>query len=325
MHELQSAAVSRRSSPAAHWGPDARQYSSWTSHTNRLLPVYTFGTLGAGPGVDLTSYTGANSVYRSDDRLLRLYHGPVEECVCPEAEYLDQTNIFDLQYAALQAGKKYIFLVVFDGLDWETTRAASIWNLQRVAYAEGRGSGTHFQDYDAGGTSQYGWMVTSPYRDGTQVDVNSQRVKNPHRGLPGGYCSRLGGLTPWSSPTEPRYLVAGPDRAELRHAYTDSASSATSMTTGIKTYNDAINVDGYGDQQATIAHHAQRAGRRVGVVTSVPISHATPAAAYAHNVHRDDYQDLSRDLLGLPSVSHPDQPLPGLDVVIGSGYGVENA
>jgi len=53
----------------------------------------------------------------------------------------------------------------------------------------------------------------------------------------------------------------------------------------------------------------------------VPISHATPAAAYAHNVSRDDYQDLTRDMLGLPSVAHPQQPLPGLDVILGGGFG----
>jgi alkaline phosphatase len=72
---------------------------------------------------------------------------------------------------------------------------------------------------------------------------------------------------------------------------------------------------------ATIAHEVQRDGFSVGAISSVPISHATPAASYAHNVHRDDYQDLTRDQLGLKSISHPDTPLPGLDVLIGGGYG----
>jgi len=57
-------------------------------------------------------------------------------------------------------------------------------------------------------------------------------------------------------------------------------------------------------------------------VTSVPFNHATPAAAYAHNVSRNDYQDLARDMLGLRSISHPKNPLPGLDVVLGGGYGM---
>lgn len=323
LNELQRSAVSSGASEAAHWGTDATRYSTWSAHSNRLIPVYAYGASSGDAGVDLTRYTGANSVYRHEERLRRLYGGPAADSVSDAADYLDQTNIYDLQAAALAAGKKYIFLVVFDGMDWDTTRAASIWNLQRVAYAEGRGSGTHFQDYDADGTSQFSWMVTSPYRDGTQVDVNAQRVKNPGGGLAGGYRPELGGITPWTTATEPEYLIAGPKDGPVRHAYADSASSATSMTSGVKTYNGAINVDPYGAQLATIAHRAQRAGYRVGVVTSVPISHATPAAAYAHNVHREDYQDLARDLLGLPSISHPKQPLDGMDVVIGAGYGVE--
>jgi alkaline phosphatase len=62
-------------------------------------------------------------------------------------------------------------------------------------------------------------------------------------------------------------------------------------------------------------------GFAVGAVTSVPICHATPASTYATNVSRDDYQDISRDLLGLPSVSHRANPRPGLDVLIGCGHG----
>jgi alkaline phosphatase len=323
VHDLLQRAVAERRCDAAHWGVTTEQYSSWTTHSNRLIPVYTYGTLGGGPGIDLTSYTGDQSPYRDRARVERLYRGAAEHSVDPAAEYLDQTNVFDLQRAALEAGRKYIFLVVFDGMDWQTTRAASIWNLQRVAYSEGRGAGTHFQDYQADGTTQYGWMVTSPYVDGAQLDVDRQRVLNPGRGLAGGYNPQLGGYFPWSEPTEPEYLIAGPKDARIRHAYTDSASSATSMLSGIKTYNDAIGVDWEGKPAPSIAHLAQAAGYRVGVVTSVPISHATPGAAYAHNVHRDDYQDITRDLLGLPSVSHPDQPLQGLDVLIGCGHGVE--
>jgi alkaline phosphatase len=105
----------------------------------------------------------------------------------------------------------------------------------------------------------------------------------------------------------------------------DSAASATAMTTGAKTYNYAINVNDHGKPLTTIAHELQQQGRSVGVVTSVPISHATPAAAYAHNVSRNDYQDLTRDMLGLPSISHKSEPLPGLDLLIGAGWGENKA
>jgi alkaline phosphatase len=324
VRELQETLLTDEKLPDIHWGPDPAKYCSSSGHTNRMIPVYTYGTAGQGEGIDLNSYTGEKSLYRDDAKVKRLYRGRSEASVDPAAEYMDQTNVYDLQLAALEAGKKHIFLVVFDGMDWHTTRAAAIWNTQRVPYSEGRGTGTHFQDYQANGTSQFGFMVTSPFSDGGDPNVNTQTVSNVLDGKPGGYLASMGGKAPWDYPREPLYLIGGPDKAPVRHAVTDSSSSATSMTSGIKTYNTGVNVDHQGGQVLTIAHQAQQAGYKVGVVTSVPISHATPAAAYAHNVDRADYQDISRDLLGLPSVSHPSQPLPGMDVVIGAGYGEIN-
>src|SRR6185437_3411947 len=86
---------------------------------------------------------------------------------------------------------------------------------------------------------------------------------------------------------------------------------------------DSINVGPSGEQVVPIARQLQSEGFAIGVVTSVPISHATPACAYANNVWRDDYQDLSRDLLGLPSIAHPSKPLPGVDVLLGAGWGTK--
>jgi alkaline phosphatase len=323
LRDLQTRAVEEGQSDAAHWGWRPEVYSLWTTHSNRLIPVYTYGTRGAGEGIDLDSYTGANSVYRDEVKLTRLYGRPTYLTKNDAAEYMDQTDIFHLQQAALEAGKKHIILVVFDGMDWQTTRAAAIYNLKKVAYDEGRGTGTFFQDYDADGTSQYGYMVTSPHNEGTDVDVDTQTVNNPGGAIPGGYDPERGGPDPWTPGNDDQYLVTRPKDAPNLHAYTDSSSSAVSMTAGIKTYNNAVTVDAQGQQVLTIAHMAQDAGYAVGVVTSVPISHATPAAAYAHNVHRDDYQDLTRDLIGRPSISHPDDPLPGMDVVIGGGYGTD--
>jgi alkaline phosphatase len=81
-------------------------------------------------------------------------------------------------------------------------------------------------------------------------------------------------------------------------------------------------VDGDGKQVETLARNLQSESNfAIGVVTSVPISHATPAATYANNVSRDDYQDLCRDLIGRPSIAHRDHPLPGVDVLIGAGWG----
>jgi alkaline phosphatase len=240
--------------------------------------------------------------------------------VNPDAVWCDQTNIYDLQHAALAGGKKHIILVVFDGMDWQTTRAAAIHSTGTVAYDSGRGQGLHFQDYAASGNTQFGYMVTSPHNEGTSVDVNTQTVVNPGGTQLGGYNAARGGDAPWSMAPRLEYPIGKPADDAGVHAYTDSSSSASSMTAGIKTYNSAVNVDERGVPVMTIAHEAQEQGYAIGVVTSVPICHATPAAAYAHNVHRDDYQDLTRDLVGLPSISHG-MPLPGMDLVIGAGFG----
>lgn len=321
IRDLQTQAIENKRAEFAHWGTTPDNYMQWGSHSNRLIPVYAFGTKDAGEGIDLKGYFGAASPYRSEELVQKLYHRVPLGTVNPEAMAMDQTNVADIQRYALVAGKKHIILVVFDGMDWQTTWAAGIYNKKSVAYQDGRGTGLHFLDYTAGGTTQYGYMVTSPYSDNLDVDTNLQTVKVPEKLYYGGYSLALGGQFPWSTPSEVEYPIGTASDDLYSHTYTDSSSSATSMTAGIKTYNSAVNVDHEGRQVETVAHLAQRQGYRVGVVTSVPISHATPAAAYAHNVHRDDYQDLTRDMLGIKSISHPDEPLPGVDVLMGAGWG----
>ena len=321
IRDLQTRAILQGRADLGHWGTDPANYIAWGSHSNRLIPVYTFGTRGAGPRVDLGGYTGANSPYRQAAELKRIYGRLPELTLNPEAEYLDQTNIYDIQLAGATAGKKHIFLVIFDGMDWPTTRAAAIHAAQKIAYTAGRGTGLHWLDYTAGGTTQFGYMVTSPHNEGTEVDVNTQTAMNPGGKILGGYDPRRAGSTPWDTPPSLPYLISLPATESARHAYADSSSSATSMTAGSKTFNGAVNVDYVGVPVETIAQRLQSQGWLVGAISSVPISHATPAAAYAHNVERDDYQDLTRDMLGLKSISHPIQPLAGLDVLIGGGFG----
>lgn len=305
-----------------HWGPNPNKYSSWTTHSNRLVPIYTFGG-------NLQAVTGENSVYRREDGLKQLYGKLPEGTLNPQANYADQTDVFRLQQSAIRSGKKRVVLFVFDGMDWQTTRAAAIAKSQAVTYDAGRGSGLLFQDY-RGCETDFGFFVSSPHNDGTNIDVNKQHVTNPGGKTPGGYCFVRGGPTPWgrgnaagvsgADQADAKYLIAA--AKSRKHAYTDSASSATSMTSGIKTYNNAINVDFAGREVLPLARTLQAEGFAVGAVTSVPISHATPACAYANNVHRSDYQDITRDMLGVPSIAHPGG-LSGLDVAIGAGWGVE--
>ena len=308
--QMQTQAVTTKVSAWGQWGPNPEKYSSWTTHTNRLVPAYVFGG-------DFSRVAGEKSLYRSAAAIEKLYGFLPTETVNPQAEYFDQTDVYRLQKLAVESGKKRIILFVFDGMDWHTTRAAAIYKAGAVKYDSGRGEGLWFQDY-RGTKTDFGCFVSSPHDEGTNINVDKQMITSPGKIL-GGYSAALCGPAPWGPITDAKYPISTSDT--LKHAYTDSASSATSMCSGIKTYNDAINVDDKGREVLPIARTLQEQGFAIGVVTSVPISHATPACAYANNVHRDDYQDLTRDLIGRPSVFHPGG-LQGVDVLIGGGFGV---
>ena len=67
---------------------------------------------------------------------------------------------------------------------------------------------------------------------------------------------------------------------------TDSAASGTAIACGVKTYNGAIGVDADKNKVESMAEAAKKAGRKVGIVTTVTLSHATPSAFYAHRQSR---------------------------------------
>ena len=309
LRDRQFSAVDTGECKWCHWGDQAGKFSNWTNHSNRLVPIYTWG-------LKLDAFDKANSCYRSEERLKEIYGRLPEETLNPKADYFDQTDIYLLQKQAIEAGKKHVIVIIFDGMDWQTTQAAAIYQQSDIVYERGRGTGLAFLDYKRR-SSDYGYFVSSPHNNDSKTDVNAQAVTvQGKRG--GGYSAAYGGNRPWSRPADPNYLRG--QRKSLPHGYTDSAASATSMFSGIKTYNASINIDPEGEQVAPLARELQKDGFAIGVVSSVPISHATPSSAYSNNVTRNDYQDLSRDLLGLKSISHPKKPLPGVDVLIGCGW-----
>ncbi len=84
-----------------------------------------------------------------------------------------------------------------------------------------------------------------------------------------------------------------------RCSYPDSANTMSAMMTGVRTYNGAINVDGAGANTISAAEVAKASGRRVGSISSVPFTHATPASGGgAHNVSRRSYHDIADEMLG---------------------------
>ena len=79
----------------------------------------------------------------------------------------------------------------------------------------------------------------------------------------------------------------------------DSASTATSIATGHKTYSGSINVDETGTvEYETIAEQLKaQKDYEIGVITSVNLNHATPAAFYAHQASRSSYYEIGLEMV----------------------------
>lgn len=74
----------------------------------------------------------------------------------------------------------------------------------------------------------------------------------------------------------------------------DSASTASSMATGEKTLSGVINYDVNKENSfKLVTEYAKEAGMKVGVLSTVSIDHATPAAFYAKVPSRNSYYDIS--------------------------------
>ncbi len=106
----------------------------------------------------------------------------------------------------------------------------------------------------------------------------------------------------WDRKTGYEWLTAG---------YTDSAAAGTALSTGKKTFNNAINWSDLNQPiKPTMPELACSLGLATGAVTSVEWSHATPAAfSNAHSAERDQYQEIAQQMLqgGV------------LDVIMGAG------
>ncbi len=76
----------------------------------------------------------------------------------------------------------------------------------------------------------------------------------------------------------------------------DSASTATSLSTGHKTYSGTINMDETVKYE-TIAEKLHDKGYDIGVVSSVNLNHATPAAFYCHQPSRSNYYAIGEEMV----------------------------
>lgn len=89
---------------------------------------------------------------------------------------------------------------------------------------------------------------------------------------------------------------------------TDSAAGATAFASGVKTYNAAIGVDKDTASVETIVEILGKDGWKTGLVATSSITHATPAAFYAHVAHRNMEEEIAKQLINA-----------NIDIFIGGG------
>lgn len=79
----------------------------------------------------------------------------------------------------------------------------------------------------------------------------------------------------------------------------DSASTATSIATGHKTWSGSINVsEDFSKEYETIAEKLKaQKNYKIGILSSVNLNHATPAAFYAHQASRNSYYEIGLELI----------------------------
>ncbi|GMW00244.1 MAG: alkaline phosphatase [Candidatus Hydrogenedentota bacterium] len=77
----------------------------------------------------------------------------------------------------------------------------------------------------------------------------------------------------------------------------DSAATATTMSSGVKTLDGRIGVDAEGKPVRGIVEHAHDLGKATGVITTVQMSHATPAAFASHNDARKNYEQIGHEMI----------------------------
>ena len=78
---------------------------------------------------------------------------------------------------------------------------------------------------------------------------------------------------------------------------TDSSAAATAIACGVKTNNGMLGVDPQTNRLESVAEVAKKTGKKVGIMTTVTVVHATPGGFYAHRRNRGLSYQIALDLI----------------------------
>lgn len=105
-----------------------------------------------------------------------------------------------------------------------------------------------------------------------------------------------------------RVATALMDTASASSIVTDSSAGSSSWGGGVRVKNGVLNVGPNGEKHMPIWQKFKKTGKMAGCVTTVPITHATPAGFCVNNNSRNAMEDIAEDYLTL-----------GFDIMMGGG------
>ncbi len=195
---------------------------------------------------------------------------------------------------------KNVIILISDGGGFGIYNAASYYEHGRLGA----------QPYDQKAWSKYAMLTTSLSSPGSG-SFDSDRKTNGFDpatvwAMDSAYALALAGGVPLKS-----YTL-------LKQSPTDSAAAGTAMASGMKTTNGAVNYVAEDMDRTlspakgrTIAELAKAMGKSTGVVTSVPLCDATPAAfGGAHAYGRSSWREISNEMFTSGT----------LDLIMGTGH-----
>lgn len=193
-------------------------------------------------------------------------------------------------------------------------------------YTEGKGSGLSFQELAGYTLVTTSAMVTKDPNPGNHyapaTSLLEGSVSSHDNGMaplalddctgepidfdPRDYESEGGNMVLWDDvkggefPWDERYFQEVPDTSEgfdpefiMRHG-TDSASTAGALATGHKAAVNMMAVNLYEEDVSTIVEDAMMCGKAAGVISSVPVLHATPGSFVTHSNYRKNGPQMQR-------------------------------
>ncbi len=107
---------------------------------------------------------------------------------------------------------------------------------------------------------------------------------------------------------EKRVTRALMDMASASSIVTDSAAASSSWGSGFRVKNGALNIGVNGEEYLPIWQKFKKAGKMAGCVTTVPITHATPAGFCVNSKSRNSQADIAESYLEI-----------SFDVMMGGG------